>query len=657
MKKAKQKLSDALATFVRGKYEIAKNHKQEQGVFETLTNCVSAVRGEPIVELDESLPKGVTANIISPIIRGVIGMLRDIYGQNTSSPFVLEPTPMVDLPKAVQDELRQAIMQNQDSILQAANYDTNAVESQLKELRSLTLKEEQERAAKAAELLTIAVSDKLLDAGWHMAFEHDAIQHFVMFPTVIMKCPVYKTQRVKVWTGNNYSSEMDTVMTVEAISPFNFYPSPDATNAQDAEYVIEKRRITNAELMTLTAADGFDEDGLDALVEKYPNGYIEPYENAADNLTQIDSASGDADKNPTQCYDTLGYFGRVSGKVLMEYGVEGANPARMYEAEVWIVDKIVIKATLNPDTLGRRPFYTTSFEPIPNSFWGECPNTRMFEHQRACTSAIAHMFRNVSFSSGPVIERDESRLVNDDDDSGDLSPYKIIDVKPNHVNNAPVHRFIETPSRINELVALYDKFKGEAYDAIGIPKALFGGVDGMGTIGRTSGGIATVYAQGSKAIKYSMRLLEECVIEPVIQRIVDNVLLETTDERMKGDVRVRARGVSGIVERDNKREQLNWAIQSLGPLMQLQGPDGQPYIPPEAPVRLLYEQFKAMGIPTEGIFAKDYDAIAAVKQDVGTSPEVVAQPMLDGRSPDAMAAISDMGGAGMSGGADLPGSM
>ena len=154
-----------------------------------------------------------------------------------------------------------------------------------------------------------------------------------------------------------------------------------------------------------------------------------------------------------------------------------------------------------------------------------------------------------------------------------------------------------------------------------------------------------------------MRLLEECVIEPVIQRIVDNVLLETTDERMKGDVRVRARGVSGIVERDNKREQLNWAIQSLGPLMQLQGPDGQPYIPPEAPVRLLYEQFKAMGIPTEGIFAKDYDVIAAVKQDVGSAPEVVAQPTLDGRSPDAMAAISDMGGAGVSSGADLPGGM
>ena len=64
-----------------------------------------------------------------------------------------------------------------------------------------------------------------------------------------------------------------------------------------------------------------------------------------------------------------------------------------------------------------------------------------------------------------------------------------------------------------------------------------------------------------------------------------------------------------------------------------------------------------MGIPTEGIFAKDYDAIAAVKQDVGSAPEVVAQPTLDGRSPDAMAAISDMGGAGVSSGADLPGGM
>lgn len=647
MKKTKQRIADGLATFVRSKYEIAKTHKQSQGIFTVLQNCVSVVKGEPIVELDDALPKGVTANISSPIARGVIGMLRDIYGQNTSSPFVLEPTPIVDLPKAIEDELKQVILNNYSSLLEAANYDENQVKVQLADLKSLTMKQEQERAAKAAELLTTVVQDKLLDAEWHMAFEHDALQNFVMFPTLIVKCPVYKTKRVKVWNGNTYDSELQTVLTVETINPFNFYPSPDAVSAQDAEYLIEKRRLTNSELYSLTAADGFDDDGINEVIDKYPEGYIEPYENAANSVTEVDANSVTAEENPTRCYDTIGYFGRVSGKVLAEYGVEGVDTARMYEAEVWMIGSAIIKATLNPDPLGRRPFYTTSFEPIPNSFWGECPITRIFEHQRACTSAIAHLFRNVSFTSGPIIERDKSKLVVDDDNSADMTPYKVIDVKPGLTASSSLYRFSEFPSRINDMVAIYDKFKAEAYEAIGIPKALFGGVDGMGTIGRTSGGIATVYAQGSKAIKYSMRLLEECIIEPVIQRIVDDTLMMTSDDRLKGDVRVRARGVSGIVERDNKREQLNWAIQSLGPLMQLQGPDGQPYIPPEAPVRLLYEQFKAMGIPTDGIFAKDYDTITAVQQDVGSTPEVVAQPTLDGRSPDAVAAIGDMGGAGL----------
>ena len=151
-----------------------------------------------------------------------------------------------------------------------------------------------------------------------------------------------------------------------------------------------------------------------------------------------------------------------------------------------------------------------------------------------------------------------------------------------------------------------------------------------------------------------MRLLEELIIEPIIQRIADEAVANSLDQSIKGDIQVRARGVSGIVEKDNRREQLNWAMQSLVPLMQITGADGQPVIPPDAPVRLLYEQFKALGIPTDGVFNVDYDKQDAVKADTGVPPEVVAQPTLDGRSPDAMAAIQAMGGAQMPDALSMP---
>ena len=50
---------------------------------------------------------------------------------------------------------------------------------------------------------------------------------------------------------------------------------------------------------------------------------------------------------------------------------------RTYEAEIWMVDDIIIKANLNPDPLGRRPFFAASFEPIPGKIWGESPVSRL----------------------------------------------------------------------------------------------------------------------------------------------------------------------------------------------------------------------------------------------------------------------------------------
>lgn len=649
MKVAKLKLSTKLAELVRQKYVIAKDYKQSQGVFDTLTTCVKMLRGEPIVELADEIKIDVTANIASPIARGIVGMLRDIYGQNTDAPFVLEPTPVVELPAATAAALKEGVYASAGMLLEAAGYDQAELDKSVAKIEELTKQEEFAAAQQAAEKLTVVIRDKLVEGGWRNAFEHEALQHFVVYPTLILKCPVYKEKQVKHWDGNDIVSQSKTVLTIEAISPFNFYPSPDALDAQQADYVIERRRMTYSEVRSLAASEGFDEDGLDAVVEKYPDGYIEPYENSADSQAQIETnSSGNADLNPTKAYDTIGYFGAIKGKALAEYGVVGVDETTVYEAEVWIIGDFVIKAVLNPDRIGRRPFYTASFEPIPNSFWGECPMTRIIEHQRACTSAIAHLFYNLSFSSGPVIEREVSRLAADSP-SNSLSPYEIIDVKENlSGSQSMVHRRIDINSKAGEISAIFDKFKAEAYEAIGIPKALFGGTDGMGTIGRTSGGIATIYAQGSKAIKYAMRLLEERIIEPAIQRIVDEIITDTLDMSLKGDIQVRARGVSGIIEKETKRDQLNWAMQTMVPLMQLTDETGKPLIPRDAPVRLLYEQFKSLGIPTAGIFEKDYDKEDVLFTAPAVAPDVVAQPSLDNRSPDAVAAIADMGGAGMS---------
>ena len=77
MNKKKTAISEGLSAYIRHRYEIAKDFKSSEGVTATLHRCVRLVRGDPIVELDEALPRGVVANIASPIARGVIGDYRE----------------------------------------------------------------------------------------------------------------------------------------------------------------------------------------------------------------------------------------------------------------------------------------------------------------------------------------------------------------------------------------------------------------------------------------------------------------------------------------------------------------------------------------------------------------------------------------------------
>lgn len=116
------------------------------------------------------------------------------------------------------------------------------------------------------------------------------------------------------------------------------------------------------------------------------------------------------------------------------------------------------------------------------------------------------------------------------------------------------------------------------------------------------------------------------------------------DQTIKGDIRVHARGVSGIVERETQESKLQWALQSLAPYMQVIDPATQaPIIPPEAIKRILYQIFKSSGISTEGIFP-DYDLQSAVSMDMQGLNPMYQGGTMDGRNAAAGQAIANQNG-------------
>lgn len=637
-----ENLIDELGEFVAARFDKARSAKTPH--FADMRDCLKLMHGQPLTASDGKGPD-IIMDISSPIVKGIVGLIRDIFVGTTAAPYTINATPVVELPDEVEQQMLETVSQDLAYMVAAAGGDTSAVRAQIEETRSLLKLEENRKAAVAAEKLTTIVADRLHDADWETQFI-EFIEHFCIYPAAIMKVPSLKEVVTTRWTGATVEPVRELVRQVENISPFDFYPAPYAADIQDADYVIERRRLTRNELLGLREAAGYSEDAIDKVFEDNPDGAPLAYSSDEEHPdSDMFAATDDRD-----VYDALGYYGRIRNDLLAEYGIQFTDDEMngASEAEVWVVGRRVIKCLLNPDPTGRRPFYKASFERVPGAFWGASPAMKLRDTQKMCTAAARALVRNMQYSSGPIGEVTKGR-VKDGLDINQVLPNTIrVVTEDNMGGGRPAYSFYTVPAQAELLFGTFDKFHGLAYDLIGIPRLAFGSPQGAATIGRTAGGLSVVLNQSTKSIKYALRLLEKGVIEPVVQTFIDYELRTSNDPEIRGDVRVYARGVSGLMEQEAKTEDLNWALQTLSSMMGTIDPTTQqPIIPAAAVQRILYQIFKNKGLPTEGIFP-DFDRQAALGDlldNGGLAPAGMPQdpmagaPQLDGRSATAAAAI------------------
>lgn len=621
--------TDALGALIQARYEAAKTAKQPH--HNDMVDCLNLMNSRSLTPVKDKTPD-IVMDISSPIVKNITGLIRDVFGSSAvAAPYTINATPVVDLPEDVESEMLSRLQAELEYMLAASGGDVAAVKKQISEQRSYLLLEENKRAALAAERMTTIIADRLHDANWENEFIQ-FIENFVIYPAAIMKCPAVNEVVRPRWNGSIIENVREVVRQVEAISPFDFYPAPFAQDIQSAEYVIERRRMTRNELRALRDAAGYSVEAIESVLEDNPNGAPLLY---GDNDPAVDTYSGDM--NNRDVYDAIGYYGTLRNDLLADYGIEFSEDEMTgaSEAEVWVVGSRVIKCLLNPSPVGKRPFYKASFERVPGAFWGQSPAMKLRDVQKVCTASIRALVRNMQYSSGPMGEVEYGR-VKDGLDPAQIIPNTIRMVTDDNGlgNNSPAYRFYTVPSLSGELTAMFDHFHNYAYEVIGIPRMTFGGTQGIGTVGRTSGGLSIIMNQSTKALKHALRMLEKGVIEPVVQDFIDYELRTSTDASIRGDIRVYAKGVSGLIEQENKNGDLEWALQSISSLVGTIDPTTQqPIVPAQAVLRLLYQLFKNKGLSTEGIFP-DFDKQAAMGEMLGSASiqPLADLPKLDGRS-------------------------
>lgn len=480
--------------------------------------------------------------------RAAESWLRDTLMEDGPPPWDLTTTPIPDLAPPQQQEVDDILGSHVTHLIQQFGDAPSPPEvAQLRgiieqDYRFAVLRHGQDAADKMKRL----IDDQFAEGGWEQAF-NEFLTDLVTFPAAFIKGPVVRRQRTLGW-GSDAAGHTVAVPTerlvpeFERVDPFRVYPEPGVSDIDDG-YLFELHRLTRMELSDLIGVPGYDEDAIRHILDNGDGGswLITEAQDSEKNLAENKFYT---DMRPTSEFDALEFWGKVSGKMLREWGmseIDVPDPAKEYDANVWLVGNYVIKAVLNYDPLGHKPYVKTSFIKAPGAFWGKSIPEIIEDLQGVCNASARALVNNMGISSGPQVEINVERLPPNEDITT-LAPWKIWQTLNDPMgSSAPAVRFNQPDSRAAELMAVYERFSKLADDHSGIPAYIYGDLNVHGA-GRTSSGLSMLMGAAGKGIRQVVSHIDNDVVKPMVSRQFVYNMRYSEDESIKGDVIVIPKG-------------------------------------------------------------------------------------------------------------------
>jgi hypothetical protein len=487
--------------------------------------------------------------------RAAESWLRDILLDNGTPPWDIQATPIPDMSpqesKNIQEIFAYKVLKLVEDTGQAPN---PAEMGEIREMvaqdyRFKILQEAQNRADK----MKVKISDQFAQGGWANAF-NDFVTDLVTYPSAFVKGPVVRRQRALGWEtdamGKIVAKPIERIAPeYERVDPFRIYPEPGITNINDG-YLFEHHKLSRMELSDLIGVPGYDDDAIRKVLD-IGNGQSWINEDI-ELQKQEQERKFYSYMRPTEMYDALEFWGKVSGKMLREWGLsedEVPDEAKEYDVNIWQVGNYTIKAVLNYDPLGEKPYAKTSFIKCPGSFWGKGIPEIIEDVQNVCNAAARALVNNMGIASGPQVEVNLERIPPNEDIT-QLHPWKIWQTMNDPIgSSAPAVRFTQPEDNANTLMAVYERFSKLADEHSGIPAYMYGDLNVQGA-GRTSSGLSMLMGASGKGIRQVVMHIDSDVIKPIVQRQFVYNMRYDEDESIKGDAQVVARGAVNLAVKE-----------------------------------------------------------------------------------------------------------
>lgn len=563
---------DKIARMVKQDFDAAVKHREshkfgDYTANEVLHNCYAQYYGEIPCDVREAFGNMPTPNLTQLKVSALNAWIRDLLFGSCGAPFTIEPTPIPELNKAIEDEVlmrvKEVMFGDEEALVPQSRLELKELMRQQKDYVREAMQVEAQNKAKVMETV---MWDQCIDGNYRGAMLK-FLQDFCIYPYAVLEGPVPEVRTNYVWSGNTLTPKDEVVYAINHVSPFDFFWSADSTNTQDGSYVIVRKRYSRQQLMKMARTDSYIKENVLAALEYFADRNSNA--NWLDSNPEVENGFIAWDGKTS--LEVLKYYGAVKGSVLKEYGLTGVEDNEYYECIIHTLGWFTLKVIVNPNPdANLRPIYVTSYEKTGNGIMGYGIAQKIREVERAFQSCVRGMIKNMEYSSGPIGEVDFSRIQQwiTDDQVGDIEPFTVNPVDPDPVGGGrPAYMFHNFPNNTAALSNVCQWFMSLADIVTQIPASIHGQPVGTGA-NRTFRGMSMLYGNALKGVQSGITNIDDDIVSPFASTLYMYNLKFNKRDDIKGDAKVVARGASGLMEKELKKNDMLEAAQVVASLAQ-----------------------------------------------------------------------------------------
>ncbi len=544
-----------LAAHTRKRWTTMRDHKKEEiesRLIETARARNMEYSPEKLAEIKAQGGSEIFMGIVSTKCRTATAWLRDtLLGTGDDKPWSISATPVPEVPPELIDRLQGIMQQNLQAFYEQGGemLDEAALKQLASGMKDTAMREMKHDADKRVERMEEKMEDQLLEGGFIKAL-FEFTNDVATYPFAVLKGPVPRKRKKMQWENGELVPTEIVRDEWERVDPYKFYWAPWGDDIQNMP-IVEVHHLTREDVEAMIGVEGYDEASVRSLLSDFGQGGFDWLDREDSEFEDLEGK--DFDEADGDLIAAIQLWDSIPGKLLIDWGMDEAeieDPQLSYPCEVWMVDNVVIKAVLNYDPIGRKPYYTTSFEKVPGRIDGNGVSDLCMDAQNMCNAAARALANNMGISSGPQVGVNVSRLPAGEDIT-QMYPWKIWQFQQSEYGDAsqPMN-FFQPQSNASELMAVFDRFMDIADDITGIPKYMTG--QHVPGAGRTSSGLSMLISNAGKSIKQVIGNIDHDVLNPMLERQYQRNLRYSNDPELIGDVQIVARGATSLVVKESE---------------------------------------------------------------------------------------------------------